>query len=520
MFPSLGNERFDMIHGQSVVKNFKQFVNATVIDVSANMELIPGLANSWSVSEDGFVWTFDFDTLLEPGIVKFHDGSTMVIEDIVWTFEQMMGKGCVEHCTSTYLPDPAIATDFIRKTGPYQMTIQHNIADSGFAIGTMSSALSRVRGVVPARPLVWDTQQELDFDKNPTWAGKMSFIKHIPAERIELERFDEFYYHPDNGFPEDRRMKYSFADLLIVPELATRAAALKAGDGDVGIVSLETKDQVEAGGGKVVFSPEGVYWWVQFPQNWATGPTEAYPNWKVSPFGDKRVRQALGYAIDKELMMERLYGGPEVAVAKGWAQITPSTIGYSPDLDPLPYDPDKARQLLVDAGYPDGDGFGKVIVNTWNSETLPKLPESAQVAADYWRRELNLDVEVRVGESASTRQAFRAGTIQGQIVWRENETKVDGMGSTRFYFGLPGPVMPFHQDPELFERVQETMAINEPVAREKSINDLHKILWELQHAVGIGFVNIPWGVGPIVKTWQPRPLSQQATGLYTMTLFP
>jgi ABC-type transport system substrate-binding protein len=159
-----------------------------------------------------------------------------------------------------------------------------------------------------------------------------------------------------------------------------------------------------------------------------------------------------------------------------------------------------------------------VIINTWNSETLPLLPESAQVAADFWRKELNLDVEIRVGESASTRQAYRAGDLQGQILWRENETKVDGMGSTRTYFGRPGPVMTFHQDPELFKLVQETMAVFEPEAREKAINDLHKVLWELNHVIGIGYVNVPWGVGPRIKEWRPRPLSQQATGLYTMTV--
>ena len=119
------------------------------------------------------------------------------------------------------------------------------------------------------------------------------------------------------------------------------------------------------------------------------------------PFSNKNIRKALSYAMDKELMMERLYGGPEVAVAKGFSAITPSTIAYSPDLDPLPFDPDKARQLLADEGYPDGDGFGEVIVNTWVSTALPFLPESAQIAADFWRRELNLDVRVNVGDETS-----------------------------------------------------------------------------------------------------------------------
>jgi len=92
------------------------------------------------------------------------------------------------------------------------------------------------------------------------------------------------------------------------------------------------------------------------------------------PCSKKEVRQALDYAIDKTVIRDQLYGGPEVFQTKGWAHTTPSSIGYSPDLDPFPYDPDKARQLLAQAGYPGGQGFGKVILNTWVSN--PRLPAS------------------------------------------------------------------------------------------------------------------------------------------------
>ena len=112
---------------------------------------------------------------------------------------------------------------------------------------------------------------------------------------------------------------------------------------------MGSKNQVEAGGGRVIFGAEAAYFRVvqlgcmnpQFPCN------------------DIRVRQALNLAFNKELMRDQLYGGPEVMQVKGWGSISPSTIGYSPELDPYPYDPDKARELLAEAGYrtptnPDG----------------------------------------------------------------------------------------------------------------------------------------------------------------------
>ena len=519
VMPTLGNERWDPIHSQGGTTTIIRPLNAILIAGNPEAQMIPGIANKWEVSADGSTWTFEFD-ILKNGVVKFHDGSPVTTEDVVWSWKHSLDQGVVEHGTSTYLPDQALSIDSIEQTGPYQMTIVHNIVDTGFALIRASELGASTTGIIPKRPVLYDTAAELAYDKNPQGSGHMKFVSHAQSESVTLERFDDFYYHPDNGFPEDRRMKFRTLEVVIVPEPATRASAIKAGDADVGIVSLESIDQIESGGGRIIYGPEGVYWWVQFPQNWATGPTADYPNWKVSPFGQKNVRKALAYAIDKELMMERLYGGSKVAVAKGWAQVTPTTLGYSEDLDPLPYDPDLARQMLADAGYPNGEGFGKVIVNTWNSPTLPFLPESAQVAADYWRKELNLDVEVRVGESASTRQAFRAGDIQGQIVWRENETKTDGMGSTRFYYGLPGPVMPFHQDPALFKLTADVMAVVEPVARVKAINDLYKVLWEEHHAIGIGYVNIPWGAGPRILDWKPWPRQNWPSGRHTMTLVP
>ena len=87
---------------------------------------------------------------------------------------------------------------------------------------------------------------------------------------------------------------------------------------------------------------------------------------------------------------------PDVFQVKGFAFVTPSTIGYTPELDPWPQDGDKARQLLADAGYPNGEGFGTFVVNTYPSSAMPFQVEAAQIAADMLRQELGLDVEVRI----------------------------------------------------------------------------------------------------------------------------
>src|SRR5918999_6419523 len=225
---------------------------------------------------------------------------------------------------------------------------------------------------------------------------------------------------------------------------------MRAGEADIIPTSLATKEQVEAGGGRLVMGQEGVIMHVKLVGCWAD------PSF---PCRDKRVRQALDYAIDKELIRDRLYGGPEAFQVKGWNVVTPSTIGYTPELDPRPFDPDKARQLLADAGYPGGEGFGKLIVNTWPSTAMPLLVEAAQAGADMWRRGVGLGVEGRVGDRTGNKEMEQAGEMKGQVYWRDNEARIDAASSVSGNYADSEAPDRLAEDPELLRLVQETSHI-------------------------------------------------------------
>ena len=505
LMPAWGNERFDNIHTPGGGNNYLKFMHADGVNGDKNGKLIPGIVTEWEIASDGFSWDFK----VRDG-VKFHDGSDLTVDDVVWTYEHGWGKGCLEACTNIGNPNTAAFVSSVEKTGADSFKITMDLVDSGFVYQQMSELGPDVEGIHPKRAKLWDADLEAAFDKNPIMAGPMSFVEHVTAERISLKRFDDYYYHPDNGLPEDRRMQFQELDILLVPEEATRAAAIRSGSADVTILSLETRKQLESGGGRYAFGEQGVYWWVFFPHQ--------YVDPASTPFSNKNIRRAMSYAMNKELMMEKLYGGPQVAVAKGFGAVTPNTIGYSTDIDPLPFDPDKARQILADEGYPDGKGFGKVIVNTYVSTALPFLPESAQVAADMWRKELNLDVEVNVGDETSIKKAWTSGNLQGQILWRDNEARVDAAGITRAVYATRDGSLRFHEDVSLFERVEEGIKVFDPATREKALNDLYKVLWDEHLELGIGYVNIPWAVGPRIENWEPWPLAFFPSAPWTLTL--
>jgi peptide/nickel transport system substrate-binding protein len=512
MTADFGTERFDSIHsstGLDYMRQIHAILVSSDIDDEGRRVMAPGIATNWEISSDGLTWIL---TIREG--VKFHDGSDLTAEDVLWTLQHSIGPQAKDWSLSA--PGIAFSTimEQIEQTEPDQVSVTTEIPISDFP-GTMSEAYGGSIGIViPKRDTLHDIQEEEAYDRNPIGAGVMKFVSHTPAEVMSFERFDDYYQQPENGFPEDKRASFQSMDLFMVPEEATRVAALRSGAADIVPASLATREQVEAGGGRLVFGPEGGTVWVRFLGCWKS----------EYPCQDQRVRQALAYAIDKELIRDQLYG-PEVFQVKGWAVVTPSTIGYSSDLVPFPYDPDKARQLLADAGYPGGEGFGKLIINTYNSRTAPFLVESAQIGADMWRRELGLEVEVRVQDDAALKEAVSLTEDHfGQVLWRDQDARVDAAALLRSNYGTYYPPETdqkkdrAHEDPELRAFIQEAIGVFDPIEREKALNNAYQRVRDEAYWVSVGYLNVPWGVGPRIQTWEPYPLATYPSALHTVTL--
>jgi peptide/nickel transport system substrate-binding protein len=499
-----GTERFDYVFsagGVDYARILHGFFIASDVEEGRRV-LVPGIATNWELSNAGLTWTFT----IRKG-VKFHDGSDLTVDDALWSLQHAQGPQSMEYAIS---PSPlARIMDRIEQTGPDQVSVTTK-EPAPDLIGRSSDADGGWPGaLLPKRATLHDVQEEAAYDMNPIGAGIMRLVKHVPADSMTFERFADYYQQPAYGFPADRRVNFTEFDLRLVPEEATRVAALRSGEADIGGVSLAVRNQVEAGGGRVMFGQEGTFFHIHLTACWK-------PQY---PCHDKRVRQALNYAIDKELMRDQLFGGPEVMQIKGWGPVTPSTIGYRPGLDPFPFDPEKARQLLAEAGYPGGEGFGKLVINTYVSSSIPLMPEAAQLGAELWKRELGLDVEVRVGDQAALRNAATlTEDLHGQIFWRDNDTRYDATGNVRSFWGNPDNNRRSHEDPELYALWDKTMSVTDPVELEKALNTAYMRFLDEAYEISLGYFNIPWGVGPRIATWEPYPLATYPFSLHTITL--
>ncbi len=508
MIGNWGAERFDYVYaGTGTSNQYARLIHGFPIAANPNGSMTPGIASDWKVSADGKTWTIT----VRDG-VKFHDGSPLTAADIAWTMNHEWSPDSLAYNKGTTGQAAARNAEKIEQTGPNQVSMTTKNVDSGVPSGLLAEAGPNWIGMIlPKRANMNDDAEVAAYERNPIGAGPFKLIKHTQAEVMSFERFEDFYYQPKNGLPEDRRTKFKFLDLRLVPEESTRVSALRAGDADIVPASLATKKQVEAGNGRLIFGPEGVYMRVVLSGCWEA-------NYTKYPCKDKKVRQALDLALNKNVIRDNLYGGPEVFSTKGWEFVTPGALGYSPDLDSWPQDVARAKQLMTEAGYPNGQGFGKLIVNTWVSASLPFMPEAATLMADTWRRELGLDVEVKVGEEASLNAARRNGELNGQITVRDNEARMDGASIMRSGYGTPTQGDRQHHDQTLFDEVTKTLAVTDPALRGAALNATYKRLRDESYELGIGYVNIPWGVGPRVTAWQPFTFSFYPSGLHTITL--
>jgi hypothetical protein len=159
-----------------------------------------------------------------------------------------------------------------------------------------------------------------------------------------------------------------------------------------------------------------------------------------------------------------------------------------------------------------------LVVNTYPATSLPFLVESAQLAAGFWRRELNLDVKVSVTDSVGMDKKEKAGELNGQIQWRDNNTQIDATNVVANSYGDPDRPDRMHGDDEIFQMARETVQTLDAQERELAMERFFVRLREETYEFGNGYANIPWAVGPRFESWEPYPLATYLSALHTITL--
>jgi peptide/nickel transport system substrate-binding protein len=288
--------------------------------VDENARLIPGLAVSWR-SVDATTWEFK----LRRG-VRFHDGSEFTAHDVVFSIERTLQVPNGQFPTFTRrivakeIPDPH--TLRLKTAEPYAM-VPYDL-NSVFIVSKKAAGSAR--------------SEDFDSGKAMIGTGPFRFVRYARGERVELARNDAYW----GGAPSWDKVTFR-----IVPGDPARLAALLSGDLDL-IEQVPTADLKRVRGDTRLATAQKVSWRTIF---FHLDQREPPPGAARNPFRDPRVRRALSLAIDRRTLAERLMDGAALPASN---LVSPPVFGYAPDLKPETYDPEGAKRLLAEAGYPEG----------------------------------------------------------------------------------------------------------------------------------------------------------------------
>lgn len=304
---------FRSISGPQFHLNYMVFDTPTFIDSSGTL-VMRALESLESVDERTWRLT------LREGIV-FHDGTPMTAEDLAFTL--------------TYALDPDNAYAVRARSG--SMTAE--VVDDR----TVQVITEKPDPLFDRRltlfPIVPRAQLEAlgtdEFMKAPIGSGPFRLVEYVPDQRVVLERFDNYW---GEAAGVDRIV------LLSLRDPATRLSALLNGDIDIaqGILHDQADTIERAGNLQVVSAPVSMT--MVFDLN-TIGGHEALK--------DRRVRQAINYAVDKEAILDGIFLG--FGQVLDGQMITPEVVGYNPEVSAYEYDPERSRALLAEAGYGPGE---------------------------------------------------------------------------------------------------------------------------------------------------------------------
>jgi peptide/nickel transport system substrate-binding protein len=330
----------------------------------------PCLAESWTVSPDGLVYTFR----LRQGLT-FHNGDPFTAEDVQFSFERYKGAAAKElqaKVQAVKIAGPHAIEFHLKEPWPDFLTFYATPA-SGAAWIVPKAYVQRVG--------------DEGFKQHPIGLGPYKFVSHTPGVEMVMEAFEGYW----RKVPQVQRLIYKS-----IPEETTRLSMLKNGEADIAYLLQGPLAEEAKADPKLTLAP--VYppnaTWVNFVEQWDA----------KSPWHDIRVRQAANHALDHQALNE----AETLGLSKLTGSIIPQAMEFALPLEPPAYDPAKAKKLLAEAGYPRGFDGGDLT-------PLPPYFSLAEGVANYLGA-VGIKVKVRTMERAAFLGDWRAKKLRGLVL--------------------------------------------------------------------------------------------------------
>ncbi|MEX2105111.1 MAG: ABC transporter substrate-binding protein, partial [Bacilli bacterium] len=309
-------------------------VTKNVFDTLVNYEddstaIVPGLATEWNGSEDGLTWTFT----LRKG-VKFHDGTDLTADSVVFNFNRWMDKDHEFHqgdfpyygyMFGGYKGDEGQVIKEVKAVN--ETTVEFNLYFPQAPF--LSNIAMSPFGIASPEAIKKHGEK---FGENPVGSGPFKFVEWKKNDSITIEKNADYW---QKGLPKLDKVVFRS-----IPDNTARYTALKAGEIDLmdGLNPEDAESVKNDSKLQLTLRPSMNVGYLAF-------------NTEKEPFNDKRVRQALNMVVDKQKIIDAFFGGL-AEPAKN--PLPPSLWGYNDSIKDYELDIEKAKKLLADAGYPNG----------------------------------------------------------------------------------------------------------------------------------------------------------------------
>ncbi len=356
-------------------------------------DIVPALATQWSVSDDGLQWTFQVrDNVL------FHNGDALELSDIVAKFDRARDPDSGHTHPEYYAAIETIETDAAANSVTFVLSEPSS---------SLLYNLARPDSVIYPAELA-ETQRS-----EPVGTGPFVFVDYLEGSEVRLEKFDDYYLE---GVPYLDAVTFR-----IIGDPNTRFAALQAGDIDLIGTALPPEQYLQATSTAGLKGTEGT----------ATTEITLAMNNSRGPLANPLVRQAITHAIDKEAIVDGAMFGLGTVIG---THMSPAESYYIDLTDTYPYDPARARELLAEAGYPDGFSISFELPEPYNIER-----RSGQVIAQQLA-EVGIDVDLSVVEWGTWIQRIFLGADYDMTIIGHSEPRdISIYGNPGYYYQYDNP---------------------------------------------------------------------------------
>jgi len=411
--------------------------------------LAASLAEAVTISDDKLT----YDMAIRKG-AKFHDGAPVTAEDVKFSFERYRGAQAAQlknRVASIETPDAGHVRFKLKTAWPDFLTFYASASGAGW--------------VVP-KAYVEKVGEEA-FKKAPIGAGPYKFVSFNPGVELVLEAFEGYW----RKVPSVKRLV-----LKVIPEEATRMAALKRGEVDIAYgLQGEIAEELQRTPGLSLKAPivNGTFW-LYFPDQWDA----------KSPWHDVRVRQAAILAIDTKTINQALALG----FAHTTGNIVPENFDYYWKAPAPVYDPGKASKLLAEAGFPGGFDAGEYYCDVAYANLGEAVINNLAV--------VGIKAKLRPLERAAFFKGYGEKNFKNLI---QGASGAFGNAATRMEaFVVKGGVYVYGSYPELDELFQQQASELDIKKREGLLHKMQQIVHDkaiYAHLWQQAFIN---GVGPRV----------------------